>query len=221
MFFARCAHTFLAITPARCTLTAVKSSGHLIVGLGNPGEEYENTRHNTGRMLVERLHATHKFGTWMSEKKPKMMISEGVLADRTATLVLPDTFMNKSGHAVAHFIKSKKGAGNLIVVHDELDMPIGSMKVSFGRSSGGHNGIESVIKALKTNEFVRIRIGVSPKSAKGVARKQSGEDKVLKFLLGKFTAGELTELKKTFKRAIEAIETIVRDGHQQGMNQFN
>jgi peptidyl-tRNA hydrolase, PTH1 family len=199
----------------------MKSSGHLIVGLGNPGEEYENTRHNTGRMLVERLHATHKFGTWLSEKKPKMTLSEGVVADRAATLVLPDTFMNKSGHAVAHFIKSKKGAGNLIVVHDELDMPIGTMKVSFGRSSGGHNGIESVIKALKTNEFVRIRIGVSPKSAKGVARKPSGEDKVLKFLLGRFTAGELTELKKVFKRAMEAVETIVRDGHQQGMNQFN
>ncbi|MEK7063573.1 MAG: aminoacyl-tRNA hydrolase [Patescibacteria group bacterium] len=194
---------------------------HIIVGLGNPGAEYEGTRHNTGRMLVERLHATHDFGEWKTEKKPKMRWARGSIAGKKATLVAPDTFMNNSGQAVAHFVKNKSGAGNTIVVYDDLDLPLGTIKISHDRSSGGHNGVQSVIRSLKTQAFVRIRVGVSPASAKGVARKPSGEDKVLKFLLGKFTGSELAELKKTFKKAIEAVETIVSEGYQAGMTAHN
>ena len=194
---------------------------HLIVGLGNPGSEYELTRHNAGRMAVERLHATHEFSGWKEEKKPKMQVAVGSIGGKKATLVLPDTFMNKSGHAVAHFIRNKKGAGNLIVLHDDMDLPLGTMKLSFGRNSGGHNGVESIIKALKTNEFMRIRIGVSPKNAKGVAKKPKGEEAVLKFLLGKFSSDNLAELKKMFKKILEATEAVVVEGHQAGMNRFN
>ncbi len=194
---------------------------HYIIGLGNPGDEYESTRHNTGRMCVERIHATRDFSLWKSEKRPPMQLSTGTMAGVKATLVNPDTFMNKSGHAVAHFIKNKKGAGSVVLIHDDLDLPLGALKVSFGRSAGGHNGVDSVIKALKTNEFVRVRIGVSRKNAKGVAVKPVGEEKVLKFLLGKFSPAEMTELKKVFKRAVEAVEAIVKDGHAQAMNQFN
>jgi PTH1 family peptidyl-tRNA hydrolase len=194
---------------------------HIIIGLGNPGKEYEGTRHNAGRMAVERLHDTHEFSLWKEEKKPKMQIAIGTLSGLKTTLVLPDTFMNNSGRAAAHFIKNKKGAGSLIIVHDDLDLPLGMLKVSFGRSSGGHNGVESIITSLKTKDFARIRVGVSPKTAKGVARKPSGEDRVLKFLLGKFTPNDTVELKKVFKRVIEAVEVIVKDGHHAGMNQCN
>lgn len=197
-------------------------AGHIIVGLGNPGEEYENTRHNTGRMAVERIHATHDFSGWKEEtKKPKMLVSNGTLGKAKVTLVLPNTFMNNSGHAAAHFVKNKKNAGNCIVIYDDLDIPLGTIKVSYGRSSGGHNGVESIIKSLKTRDFVRIRVGVSPKGAKGMARKPSGEDKILKFLLGKFTPSEMTELKKVYKRVVEAVEVIVTQGHQQGMTEYN
>jgi PTH1 family peptidyl-tRNA hydrolase len=194
---------------------------HIIIGLGNPGDEYENTRHNAGRMAVERIHATHTFSEWHEEKKPKMQTAIGTISGVKATLVLPDTFMNKSGQAAAHFIHNKKGAGNVIVLHDDLDIPLGSFKIAFGRGSGGHNGVESVIRALKTKDFVRVRIGVAPKTPKGLAKKPLGEEKVLKFLLGKFSSDNLTELKKVFKQVIEAVETIAVDGHQAGMNHHN
>jgi len=194
---------------------------HLIIGLGNPGDEYKDTRHNAGRMAVERIHATHDFSLWQTEKKPKMQVATGVLGGVKATIVIPDTFMNNSGHAAAHFVKNKKGVGSLVVIHDDLDMPLGSMKISFGRSSGGHNGVESIIRSLKTKDFVRIRIGVSPPGAKGMAKKPSGEDKVLKFLLGKFRTEEMTTLKKVLKKVVEACEVVAKDGHQAGMNQYN
>ena len=203
---------------------------HYILGLGNPGNEYENTRHNTGRMVVSHFHDISGFSLWKEDLKPKMQISQGAISGAKTTLVLPDTFMNKSGHAAAHFIKNKKGAGNLVVLHDDLDLPLGSIKISYGRSSGGHRGVESVIKALKTKDFVRVRIGVSParvsraggsKTSKGVAKKPTGEERILKFLLSKFTPPEMAILKKLFKNIDEALAVIVTEGHQMAMNKFN
>lgn len=194
---------------------------HVVVGLGNPGAEYETTRHNTGRMFLERLHDAKDFAEWKSEKKPPMRWAKGDIAGKKSVLVAPDTFMNNSGRAVAHFIKSKKEAGNCVVVYDDMDLPLGVIKISHDRGSGGHNGVESIINALKTRTFVRIRVGVSPKTAKGVAKKPSGEEKVLKFLLGKFKPEEITLLKKVFQRVDEALECIVTEGYQQAMTQYN
>lgn len=194
---------------------------YVIVGLGNPGDEYENTRHNAGRMILERIHATHDFSEWKIEKKPPFQASVGTLGGKKVTLVIPDTFMNKSGLVLPRFIKSKKDIGTLVVIHDELDMPLGAFKISFGKSSGGHNGVESVIKSVKTKDFIRVRVGVSPKTPKGVAKKPTGEEKVLKFLLGRFSPDNLTEYKKVMKKVIEALETIVVEGHQVAMNRFN
>lgn len=194
---------------------------HLIVGLGNPGDEYVNTRHNTGRMCVEFLHATHKFSDWKDDKKPPMRSAKGTLAGKKAILLLPNTFMNHSGRAVAHFVKSKKEAGNTVVVYDDLDLPLGTIKLSHGRSSGGHNGVESAIKALKTKNFVRVRIGISPVGAKGVAKKPTGEERILKFLLSKFSPAEMIALKKVFKRANDAVDVIVEQGYQNAMTEFN
>jgi PTH1 family peptidyl-tRNA hydrolase len=196
-------------------------SDHVIVGLGNPTEEYALTRHNTGRMCVSRIHDANDFSEWAIEKKPPFESSKGVIAGKKAVLVVPNTYMNSSGRAVAHFVKSKKAAGNTIVVYDDMDLPLGTIKISHGRSSGGHNGVESIIKALKTRDFVRIRIGVSPKSTKGVAKKPAGEERVLKFLLGKFAPSELLVLKKVFAQANKVIETIITEGYQQAMTNFN
>lgn len=194
---------------------------YVILGLGNPGGEYENTRHNAGRMVLERIHATHDFSEWKIERKPPFQSSVGTLGGKKVTIVIPDTFMNKSGLVLPRFIKSKKDVANLVVIHDELDMPLGAFKISHGKSSGGHNGVESVIKALKTKDFIRVRVGVSPKTPKGVAKKPTGEEKVLKFLLGKFSPDNLTEYKKVMKKVIEAVETIVVEGHGVAMNRFN
>ncbi len=174
----------------------------LIVGLGNPGEEYENTRHNTGRIMVG-----------MVEKK--------INFKDKIRFVLPDKFMNNSGKVVAPLIKSKKDLKDLIVIYDDIDLPIGKMKISFNRSSGGHNGLGSIIKALKSEEFLRIRIGTSPATPSGKIQKPKGEKGVLNFLLGKYKKNELDELKKLSKKVTQALETIFTEGKDKAMSLYN
>lgn len=129
--------------------------------------------------------------------------------------------MNNSGRAVGKMIKSKKAAEKLIVVYDDIDLPVGSLKISYNKSSGGHRGLESIIKTLKTQEFIRIRIGIAPTTPSGKLKKPSGEQKVLDFILGKFKPTEMEVLKKVFKKATEAIQTLVEEGREKAMNQFN
>ena len=173
----------------------------LVVGLGNPGVEYEKTRHNTGRILVQILEAK------MEDKKIKFLT--------------PDTFMNKSGMAVAKLVKTKKDLENLIVVYDDIDLPLGKIKISFNRSSGGHNGVGSIIKALKSEEFTRIRIGISPATPSGKIKKPHGEKDVLKFLLGEFKKPELEKIKKLSKEVAEILEVIFNESREKAMTLFN
>ncbi|OGI64079.1 hypothetical protein A3H53_04195 [Candidatus Nomurabacteria bacterium RIFCSPLOWO2_02_FULL_40_10] len=173
----------------------------LVVGLGNPGKEYENTRHNTGRILVGLI-----------EKK---------LEDSKIKFITPDNFMNNSGKAVVPLVKTKKDLKNLVVIYDDIDLPLGKIKISFNRSSGGHNGLGSVIKALKSEEFLRIRIGISPATPKGVVKKPKGEKAVLNFLLGEYNKLELETIKKLSKTVAEAVETIFAEGKDKAMSLYN
>jgi len=168
---------------------------YIIVGLGNPGEKYARTRHNTGRMAGEYI---EKFG------------------DVKAKFIFPDTFMNKSGVAVAKALgnpstalRARKEADKLIVIYDDLDLPLGSLKISYNRGSGGHKGVESIIRVLKTKEFIRIRIGIGKKGD------------VEKHILSPFKKSELEILKKVFKRTKEAIQIITEEGREKAMNRFN
>ena len=129
--------------------------------------------------------------------------------------------MNNSGRAIVKSVKSKKDLEKLVVIYDDLDLGIGSVKISFNKSSGGHRGLESVIKALKTKEFIRIRIGVSPTTASGKLKKPEGEQKVLDFILGKFKPAEKEILKKVFKKVENIVETIATEGLERAMNEFN
>ncbi len=173
----------------------------ILVGLGNPGKEYENTRHNTGRIVVN-----------LVEKK---------LENIKVKFITPDTFMNNSGKAVAPFVKSKKDLKDLVVVYDDIDLPLGKIKISFNRSSGGHNGLESIIKSVKSQEFVRIRVGISPATPSGKIRKPKGEKAILNFLLGEFKKPELETLKKLSKKVVEAVETIFTEGKDKAMSLYN
>lgn len=173
----------------------------LVVGLGNPGKEYEGTRHNTGRILVGIL-----------EKK---------LEGKKIKFITPDTFMNNSGKAVAPLVKSKKDLKDLVVIYDDIDLPLGKMKISFNRSSGGHNGLGSVIKALKSEEFLRIRVGISPATPKGVVKKPKGEKAVLNFLLGEFKKSEMEIIKKLSKKVAEAVEIIFTESKEKAMSLYN
>jgi len=161
---------------------------YIIVGLGNPGEKYENTRHNTGRIAVDYLSRSRNLD---------------------AKFVVPDTFMNKSGLAVAKVVKSKMAAQKLIVVYDDLDLPLGKIKISYNRNSGGHKGVESVIRALKTKEFIRIRIGIGK------------EKDVEKHILSPFKKSEIVILKDVFKQVEAAVLTIVEKGLPAAMSEFN
>ena len=194
---------------------------HIIVGLGNPGQEYERTRHNAGRSALLWFQKKHDFSPWVFNKKLNAQTAEGKIGKVRTLLVIPDTFMNKSGSTVKQLIRSKKAASDLLVLYDDLDVPFGSMKISFGRSSGGHNGLESIIKAVGTKDFPRLRLGVSPSTPSGKLKKPQGEKKVLDFLLGKFSKKEEEVLPKFFKKAGEATRIAVEEGYQAGMNACN
>lgn len=197
----------------------------ILVGLGNPGTEYEHTRHNTGRRLLEVFRKAHGFPEWETEKKIKALVSSGTIGTEKVNLVKLETFMNKSGTAVAPLIKNKKAAGHLVVVHDDLDIPFGSYKISFNKSSGGHKGVESVIKALKTQAFVRIRVGISPVSPFStifpILKRPYGAAAVEKYILGKFSSEELSVLKKTANRINDSLLCLITEGRERAVSKFN
>ena len=193
----------------------------VIVGLGNPGAEYQNTRHNAGRMALEFFASQMKFGDWKEEKKSKAHIASGMIGKSAVVLVAPDTFMNKSGAAVLKFVKSQKAAERMIVVYDDLDLPLGTMKLSFNRGSGGHKGVESIMRSVKTKKFTRVRVGVSPATVAGKIKKPQGEKEVVHFILAPFKQAELDELKKVFKKTALALQAAVVEGPERAMNQFN
>lgn len=190
---------------------------YIIVGLGNPGIEYENSRHNTGRIVMMSIFdADFSF-----DKKSNSLVSEIKIGKEKIKLLAPETFMNNSGKAVATVVKSIKAAEKLIVIYDDFNLPLGKIRISFNRSSGGHNGLESIIKSVKTEAFLRIRIGVAPENAKGLAKVPHGDDKIEKFILGKFKDEESKELKKISKKVHEAIEMIIKEGKDKAMSIYN
>lgn len=197
-----------------------------IVGLGNPGTEYENTRHNTGRMAVSKLHKDLDLDEFEFSKKSNALTSKGKIKKEQLTLILPETFMNNSGKAISFFVKpklktSKRGLENLVVVHDDIDLPLGSMKISYNKGTGGHRGLDSIVRAVKTKEFVRVRIGISPATAKGKTKKPEGEKAILDLILGKFKPSETDIMKKMFKKGSEAIQTLIIEGRERAMNIYN
>ena len=191
-----------------------------VIGLGNPGEEYENTRHNIGRDVV--THLAKKFNlTFKEDGKAKTHFAKGSIGKKPAMLLLPDVFMNNSGKVAKSFIKSKKEAKNLIVIHDDIDMGLGKMKITFNRGSGGHKGTESILSAIKTNEFFQLKIGVLLLTPGGKVKKPKGEKAVISFILGEWKSAEEKEINKEIKRAGEAIEALINDGFSKAATDFN
>ncbi|MEK7135132.1 MAG: aminoacyl-tRNA hydrolase [Patescibacteria group bacterium] len=186
---------------------------YIVVGLGNPSEEYARTRHNTGRMCADFVAA--RLASTSNSRESRREKVKGV------KVVVPDTFMNHSGKFVVKHVKSKKAAEKLVVIYDDLDLPLGAMKISYNRSSGGHRGVESIIKALKTEAFIRIRIGISPSTPSGKLKKPKGEKNVEKHILSEFKKAEMEVLKKVFKNVVTAVEVIKESGYEQAMTEFN
>jgi PTH1 family peptidyl-tRNA hydrolase len=194
---------------------------YVITCLGNPGEEYRDTRHNAGRVVVLNFLKSFDFPELQFDKKLQALTCDGKVGKEKIQVIFPETFMNKSGSSLKPLITSKKKAETLVVIHDDLDMPIGKIKISFNRGTGGHRGVLSIVKALKTEGFVRIRVGISPVTPSGKIKKPSGDKDVDKHILGKWRLSESEILKKTSKKVTGALETLFLEGREIAMNRFN
>lgn len=184
----------------------------LIIGLGNPGDEFKKTRHNIGRETAQVLQEKMDFPEFRFEKKWNALVSEGKIDKEKIIISLPNTFMNKSGNAVAPILRFfKVKPKDIYVIHDDADLELGAAKLSFGKHSAGHKGVESVMRSLKTRDFWRFRIGIA-------GRKDAPAEKLV---LKKFTPKELLTAKKIIRRTVEAIMSLAKNGPERTMNTYN
>jgi peptidyl-tRNA hydrolase, PTH1 family len=184
---------------------------HLIVGLGNPGAEYENTPHNLGFMVIDRLAESH--GIRVSRKQNLSLVGLGAIGAKRIALAKPQTFMNLSGPAVKGLLE-RYGLkpDRLILVYDELALPWQELRIRPRGSDAGHNGMKSVIGSLGTDEFIRVRLGIHPDHAVGDGAK---------FVLGKFKRAQKNEVEEVAGRGAAAVESILADGVEKSMTAFN
>lgn len=184
-----------------------------MVGLGNPGADYAGTRHNVGFDTVEVLGRRHG-GTFTPAKRERALVAEVRIATRRVALAEPTTFMNLSGEAVAPLIRrfGIDDPGRLVVVHDELDLPLGRLRVKLGGGLAGHNGLRSIVAHCHTPEFVRVRIGVGKPPSK-----QSGADHVLR----KVGAREREVLDVVIEHAADAVELVLAAGVESAQERYN
>jgi peptidyl-tRNA hydrolase, PTH1 family len=184
---------------------------YLIVGLGNPGSEYAATRHNLGFMLVDKLAA--EAGATVKRGECRSLVGNALIESQRVLLALPQTYMNLSGEAVGCLNqKHECDAGSLIVISDDLALPFGSIRLRERGSAGGHNGLKSIIGALGTNEFVRLRIGIQPEHPLSDAKR---------FVLDEFSRAERESLPEILERAAEALRSVLRDGIGKAMSLHN
>lgn len=182
----------------------------MIIGLGNPGEKFKNTRHNIGFMALDFFGLQNNFPDFELSKKYDSLISE----KDEILLVKPQTFMNESGRAVKKVIQdSRFKIQDLMVVHDDIDMPIGKLKIVKESGAGGHKGVESIIHHLGTKDFVRFKIGICPQKGK--------PEEVEKFVIKKFTKEEQEIINETIKKISDAINLFIIEGLEKTMNQYN
>ncbi len=183
----------------------------LIVGLGNPGARYEKTRHNLGFMLVDWL--ARELNTQVKRVECRSLVGRAEIENQKAELVKPQTFMNLSGEAVSCLLKKEnRTAERLIVVSDDLALPLGTIRLRPKGSAGGHNGLKSIIACLRTEEFIRLRIGIQPEYPL-----KDNKD----FVLENFSKTDLEIIEKVLQQSAEAIRAVLSDGVEKAMAHFN
>lgn len=188
----------------------------LIVGLGNPDRGYQHNRHNVGFMCLNYFAKAH--GIKLDHKRANARVGTGTVASKEVTLARPQTYMNRSGQAVGKLIEALRiGLEDLIVVHDDLDLPVGKIRIRRGSSAGGHKGVESIIAALGSQEFTRIRVGIGRPFAEDSRR----EAEVIDYVLGDFAPEEKKTIDSVIDRVSEAIECLLAEGLAAAMNKYN
>jgi PTH1 family peptidyl-tRNA hydrolase len=184
----------------------------LIVGLGNPGIEYQFTPHNLGFLTIDRI--ANEYGVEVRNRQCRALTARAVIGSETVLLAKPETFMNLSGISVRELVGKHevRPEEDLIVIQDELDFPLGTLRLQRRRSSAGHNGIESIINALDTQDFLRIRMGVAPD--------RKVEDG-MSYLLSPFRKAQLKVVDEMLEVAADAVKAILTEGAAAAMNRFN
>lgn len=184
----------------------------IIIGLGNPGEQYKNTRHNVGFMAVDEFAEKNNFPEFKLQKKSNALISEGAINDKEILLVKPQTFMNDSGKSVKQLtVNTKAKMTDLIIIHDDIDLPIGKIKIIQERGSAGHKGVESIIKSVGNEGLIRFRIGIA--SEKKIA--------AMKIVLKNFSSDEQKIMIETIEKVTKALNSLVKKDINQAMNEYN
>lgn len=192
-------------------MDALSEKNWLIVGLGNPGLQYERTRHNLGFMLIDRL--AREAQTQIKREECRALVGRAEIERQRVELVKPLTFMNLSGEAINCLLKkSDRSADKLIIVADDLALPIGTMRLRPKGSGGGHNGLKSIIDCLRTNEFIRLRIGIQPEHPISNTKN---------FVLESFSKSETETIEKILEKSAEAIRAVVSDGIEKAMAKYN
>jgi PTH1 family peptidyl-tRNA hydrolase len=192
---------------------AIGNRQYLIVGLGNPGAEYEWSRHNLGFMLIDKI--ANVSGLKVTRRECRSLVGRGELEGCTTKLVKPQTYMNLSGEAVGCLVAKHKlelPGENLIVISDDLALPFGKIRIRARGSAGGHNGLKSIIGALGTHEFTRLRLGIQPEYPLTDSKR---------FVLDSFPRASRSELEKILERSAEAVRAILRDGVLKAMSEYN
>ncbi len=194
---------------------------YIIVGLGNPGKEYEHTRHNVGFMLLQDFIATHNLPQTHISAHCSGLLSEGSLDGVEIAILLPTTFMNNSGSALKKCMaRGKSTLNDVIVVHDDIDLPFGQVRISFDRGAGGHNGIRSIIDVCGSSQFTRVRVGIAHTNLFGGVRRPTG-DALSKFVLGTFTKSEMGKLSEISKKVRAGLQLIIQKGREAAMQEIN
>lgn len=181
----------------------------IIVGLGNPGAEYTKTRHNAGRIVLEQFRKKYDFPDWEYKKTYDALVSRAEIEGSEVLLLEPETYMNVSGKSLVTLVKSVTDATQLIVIHDDADLPIGAWRSARDRGAGGQKGVESIINTIKTRDFYRFRVGVAPELRPDEERRKAGD-----FVLEKFMADELSTVKSRGIEIAERISFLIVNGHE-------
>ncbi len=181
----------------------------LIIGLGNPTDKYANTRHNLGFMLIDLL--AEKANISVKREECRALIGRCEIENETVELVKPQTFMNLSGESVAGLLKKRKDA-KIIVITDDLALPIGKIRLRARGSAGGHNGLKSIIACLGTDEFMRLKIGIQP---------EHPINDTARFVLDKFSKQDFEIIDKVLEESVDAIHSVISNGIEKAMTQFN
>ena len=199
----------------------------IIVGLGNPGKKFEKTRHNLGFLVLDKFSEKNQFPNFFKKEEFLAMISEKKIGKEKIILAKPQTFMNNSGKSVKSLIRNfllnkamAELSRHLFVIHDDIDIPIGKFKISIGRGSAGHKGVQSIIDELGTKDFVRFRIGIKPNS-KFKMQNAKLRFKIQDFVLEKFNKNEEKILKEVIELTCQALKIAIKEGVEKAMSEFN